>query len=74
MLAASWAHKEAFWWPAFGLERPDAPLYPAVPVVVVEEILGLAAAWWTWARFGLRDPARRRTFLRNGRLAISEGV
>ncbi len=72
VLAASWAHKEVFWWPAFGVDRPDAPLLPAWPVVVVEELLGLAAACWTWTRFGLRDPVRRRAFLRTGRLTISE--
>jgi hypothetical protein len=74
VLAASWAHKEVFWWPAFGADRPDASLFPAALVVVVEELLGFAAAWWTWTRFGLRDPARRRAFLRTGRLAIKEGV
>jgi len=74
VLAASWAHKDVFLWPAFGAARPGAPLLPAVFVVVAEELLGLAAAWWTWKRFGLRDPVRRRTFLRTGRLAISEGV
>jgi hypothetical protein len=74
VLAASWAHKEVFWWPAFGAERPDAPLLPASFVVAVEEVLGLAAAWWTWKRFGLRDPVRRRTFFRTGRLAIAEGA
>ena len=74
VLAASWAHKEVFWWPAFGADRPDAPLLPAWPVIAIEEALGLAAAWWAWTRFGLRDPARRRTFVRTGRLAISEGA
>jgi hypothetical protein len=75
VLAGSWTHKEVFWWPAFGVDRPDAPLLAPAPVLAVEELLGLAAAWWTWARFGLRDPDRRRTFLRTGRLAIvEEGV
>jgi hypothetical protein len=72
VLAASWAHKELFWWPAFGTARPEAPLFPPWPVLVVEELLGLAAAWWVWTRFGLRDPERRRTFWRTGRLAIVE--
>ena len=31
---------------------------------------GVAAAWWAWTRFGLRDPARRREFWRTGRLTI----
>lgn len=75
VLSASWAHKELFLWPAFGATRPDAPLLPAWPVVVVEELLGLAAAWWVWTRFGLGDGARRATFVRTGRLQIvGEGV
>jgi hypothetical protein len=72
VLAASWAHKELFWWPAFGTDRPEAPLFPPWPILVLEELLGLAAAWWAWTRFGLRDPQRRRTFLRTGRLEIVE--
>jgi len=75
VLAASWAHKELFWWPAFGTARPDAPLFPPWPILVVEEALGLAAAWWVWVRFGLRDAERRARFLRTGRLAVvGEGV
>jgi hypothetical protein len=70
ILSASWAHKELFWWPAFGFDRPDAPLFPPWPVLVVEELLGLAAAWWMWTRFGLRDPERRARFVHTGRLAI----
>ncbi len=46
--------------------RPDAPLFAVWPVVVVEELLGAAAAWWAWTRFGLRDAARRRELFRNG--------
>lgn len=72
VLAASWAHKELFWWPAFGFDRPSAPLWPAWPVLVIEEMLGLAAAWWAWTRFGLRDPERRRVFVRTGRVSIVE--
>ena len=74
VLGASWAHKELFWWPAFGTARPEAPLFPPWPVVVIEELLGLAAAWWMWTRFGLRDPERRRTFLHTGRLVVAEGA
>ena len=74
VLGASWAHKELFWWPAFGTARPEAPLFPPWPVIVVEELLGLAAAWWMWTRFGLRDRDRRRVFLRTGRLAVVEGA
>jgi len=70
VLSAAWAHKEVFWWPAFGVSRPSAPLFGAWPIVVVEEMLGVAAAWWVWTRFGLRDANRRSEFLRTGRLTI----
>jgi len=70
VLAGSWAHKEVFWWPAFGLDRPDASLWPAWPILGVEELLGLAAGAWIWRRFGLADPSRRRNFWRTGRLEI----
>jgi hypothetical protein len=73
VLSASWTHKELFWWPAFGTERPEAPLLPPVPVLLIEELLGLAAAWWMWTRFGLRDPERRSQFFRTGRLAVVDG-
>jgi hypothetical protein len=70
VLSAAWTHNQVFWWPAFGVTRPDAPLFAIWPVVVVEELLGVVAAWWTWSRFGLRDVERRREFWRTGRLAI----
>jgi len=71
VLSAAWAHKEVFWWPAFGTARPDAALFAVWPVVVAEELLGAAAAWWVWTRFGLRDPARRRELVHTGRLTIA---
>ena len=73
VLSASWTHQKVFWWPAFGTARPRAGLLAPWPVVVVEELLGVAAAWWAWSRFGLADPARRRDLWRTGRLAIKVG-
>jgi hypothetical protein len=73
VLAASWTHQQVFWWPAFGAALPHAALLAPWPVVVIEELLGLAAAWWAWTRFGLADPARRRELWRSGRLAIVVG-
>jgi len=73
VLAASWARKEVFWWPGFGSTFPHTRLLAPWPVVVIEELLGLAAAWWAWTRFGLADPARRRELWRSGRLAIVVG-
>jgi hypothetical protein len=71
VLSAAWAHKEVFWWPAFGWSLPSVALFPAWPVVVAEELAGLAAAGWVWSRFGLRDEVRRRAFVQTGRLAIA---
>jgi hypothetical protein len=73
VLSAAWAHKEVFWWPLFGTALPDVPLLPPWPVLLVEEALGLAAAWWAWVRFGLADAGRRGVFLRTGRLAVVVG-
>jgi len=74
VLSAAWAHKEVFWWPAFGTSFPHVSLFPTWPIVVVEELLGLAAAWWVWTRFGLRDTVRRRQLVRSGRLTIAGEV
>ncbi len=74
VLSAAWAHKEVFWWPAFGTSFPHVSLFPAWPIVVVEELLGLAAAGWVWTRFGLRDSARRGQLVRAGRLTIAGEV
>jgi len=73
VLSGAWAHKEVFWWPAFGWSRPSAPLLAPWPVVIVEELLGAGAAWWAWSRFALADPARRQRFWRTGRLEIAVG-
>ena len=69
-LSGAWATKQVFWWPAFGTGLPGASLVPALPVVLVEELLGLLAAVWAWTRFGLADPVRRRDLLRTGRLEV----
>ena len=71
VLSGAWTHKEVFWWPAFGSSLPHVALLPPWPFVAVEEVLGIAAAWWTWSRFGLADPARRAVFWRTGRLEIA---
>ncbi len=61
---------QAFWWPLAGGSVAERPL----PVTergwwnLVLELVGLAILAWAWRRFGLADPARRRVFLREGRL------
>jgi hypothetical protein len=71
-LGGAWADKEVFWWPAFGAGRPEAPLLPALPLVLALEVAGAFAAGWAWNRFGLADRDRRAEFLRTGRLRMTE--
>jgi len=73
VMGGAWATKDLFWWPAFGTGRPRAALVAPLPLLIVEEVAGAAAAWWAWTRFGLADPARRRAFWRTGRLSIEVG-
>jgi hypothetical protein len=70
VLGGAWLHQEVFWWPAFGVERPEAPLLPPLATALALEVVGLLALRWAWVRFGLADPARRATFRRTGRLAL----
>ena len=70
VLGGTWTHKQVFWWPAFGAARPRAALLAPLPLLLAEEALGVAAAWWAWTRFGLADRARRDVFWRTGRLTI----
>ena len=50
--------------------RPDAPLLPPRPLLVVLEVAGLAMGAWIWVRFGLADPERRAAFIQRGRLTV----
>jgi hypothetical protein len=69
-LSGAFASQKIFWWPGFGRSFGHVALLPGVAVVVIEELLGVAAAVWIWRRFGLRDHGRRRELLRRGRLAL----
>ena len=63
VLGGAWAHKEVFWWPAFGTARPDAPLLPPWPLAArSRSSSGSPRRGGSWTRFGLADPARRREF------------
>ena len=72
LLDGMWTRTETFWWPFFGgrfeggagLPSFDRPLV----LTIVLELVGLAALLWCRRRFELGDPARRREFLRTGRL------
>ncbi len=65
-----WTRTETFWWPFFGRSLTDRlPALDHGPAVLaIEEAVGLAVVVWCWRRFGLSDPAVRRSFLRTGHL------
>jgi hypothetical protein len=71
VLDGTWAEADRFWWPllggdAFGDGLPEVSRSPALAVAM--EVVGVAALWWSWRRFGLDDERRRRLFLRTGQL------
>ena len=71
VLDAVWTRTEVFWWPFFGTSFGDRGL-PSLDrplaLVLLQEAAGAAALAWCWSRFRLREPERRRQFLRHGRL------
>lgn len=70
ILDGAWLRPASFWWPLGGVARGEvaaAGLHP-LPAVLAMEVVGAVALWWTWRRFGLGDAARRRAFVRRGRL------
>jgi membrane-bound metal-dependent hydrolase YbcI (DUF457 family) len=71
ILDGMWARTKVFWWPLFGRSFGPGGLpsfgHP-VAVIALEELAGVAALWWCWQRFELRDRVRRAHFMRTGRL------
>ncbi len=74
----AWRRTELFWWPAFGTDLSDAatPSLKPLGLVVVMEMVGLAALAWLTMRFRLTEPARRELFVREGRLSrdLMDGI
>jgi hypothetical protein len=64
----AFTNTEVFWWPFSGAGFDDA----ALPVAdrgwwnLALEAVGIGLCLWAVGRFGLRDPARRRRFVRTG--------
>ena len=76
VLDGMWARTKVFWWPLFGKSFPAGALpslFHPVVLIVVEEVVGAAALWWCWRRFGLGDGTRRALFVQTGRLAPDFG-
>ena len=71
LLDGAWMEPRLFWWPMLGTSLDvSVPLSfhrPAL-VLALQEAVGLMAlSWWVW-RFRLHETARRREFVRTGRL------
>src|SRR5919106_430978 len=67
-LSGAWTNTDVFWWPFTGSSIPDAALFPAPGIIVLEELAGLAAIAWIVHRCALTDRDRRDELLRTGRL------
>ena len=39
VLSGAWAHKEVFWWPAFGADFGNVALLPALGWIIVSKVL-----------------------------------
>jgi len=73
VLDATWADTEVFWWPFAGVDvlgGSRVPEFSRGATGLVIEAAGVVAAVYAWRRFGLADPARRRSFLKHGRLSV----
>lgn len=71
VLDGVWTRAELFAWPFFGWSFGDGgvpELDHGAGLVVLFELVGLAALLWCWSAFDLADPANRRLFVRTGQL------
>lgn len=70
VLDGAWADTHTFWWPLAGWSlRGGIPSFGRdLAVLVVQELVGVAAIAWCHRRFGLRHPVLRRRFVRTGRV------
>lgn len=70
--AGTWTRTELFWWPAAGLDgiaqRPPPEFDRPLEVLVLLELLGVAALVWLVRRFELTRPDHRASLVRTGRL------
>jgi hypothetical protein len=70
---ATWTNNDLFWWPLGGWSFEDDRLPEAARGPWWDlglELVGLALLVWVWRRSHLEDPARRRRFVRDGRLFV----
>jgi hypothetical protein len=65
----AWTDTSTFWWPFSGrFGTGSLPSIERGGFTIVLEVIGLLILVWAYRRFGLDDAARRRYFVRTGRL------
>jgi len=72
VLDGTWLNSKLFWWPFRGgrpLGEGRMPEFDHLGTSVALEIVGVAIALYSIRRFELYRPARRREFVRTGRLS-----
>ena len=79
ILDAMWVTPETLFWPLFGWDFPPSiddywsgflgRLFED-PLVLVQEVAGLAYLVYLWRKTGLGDRTRRREFLTTGRVTV----
>lgn len=71
VLDGAWTSSSTFWWPLLGVDMPHGRVgafdRPAIAAAMME-IAGFLGILWFVRRFRLGDSARRRVFVRTGRL------
>jgi hypothetical protein len=66
---AAFDDTDVFWWPfTSGFHDAELPVVSRGWWNVPLELVGAALLAWSWRRFGLADPERRRHLVRTGRL------
>jgi hypothetical protein len=71
VLDGAFTRADLFWWPFLGLDGLGGGLPELdrpVGVILLLELLGVAACWWCYQAFDLKDPRRRDQFLRTGQI------
>ena len=79
ILDGMWTVKETFLWPTFGWEFPPGPesywtglieRLVSDPLVIVQEVAGLAYLVYLWRKAKLGDRVRRSELLRSGTIQV----
>ncbi len=70
VLDGTWTQTKLFWWPVFGnvLGEGRTPELSRGVLLVVMELVGVAALWWVWSTNELHIDDNRKRFLTTGRL------